>query len=119
AEGHGFRSEDTLAGNCAVIVRGPAAAQRWAGAERAGLADPLSPEAIVEHPPQRWGLAARGALVESGSPDFHFPLAGKTEVWTPDAGRFYAQAAGSQWDPGTAIPWRTAFDLPVEVEDTV
>jgi hypothetical protein len=119
AEGHNFGWPDAAAGGCAVIVRGPAAAQRWAGAERAGRADPLAPEAILEHPPQRWGLAARGALVESGSPDFHFALAEKVDVWSPDAVRIYAQAAGSQWDPATAIPWNAEFNLPDDVEDAV
>jgi hypothetical protein len=115
AEGHDFN----LSEGVAVVKRGPAGAQRWAGAERAGLADRLAPKAIVEAPPQRWGLAARGALVEAGSPDFHFALARKEEVWSPDAARIYAQAAGSQWDPATAIPWNAEFDLPADVEDAV
>src|SRR5262249_30418153 len=84
AEGHDF-AWDAEGGGCATTVRGPGAAQRWSGAERAGRADPMAPEAILDHPPQRWGLAARGALVESGSPDFHFALAGKVDVWSPDA----------------------------------
>ncbi len=119
AEGHGFSVPDASADGGAVIVRGPAAPQRWAGAERAGQADALAPQAISEGPPQRWGLAARGALVESGSPDFHFALARKEEVWSPDAARIYAQAAGSQWDPATAVPWDAEFDLPADVEDAV
>ena len=36
-----------------------------------------------------------------------------------DAGRIYAQGAASQWDPATAIPWNTEFDLPFDVEDAV
>ena len=43
----------------------------------------------------------------------------KTEVWSGDAGRIYAQGAAAQWDPATAIPWNSDFDLPVEVEDAV
>jgi hypothetical protein len=119
AEGHDYRWSSADAGGCAVIIRGPAAAQRWSGAERAGRADPLAPAAILDHPPQSWGLAARGALVESGSPEFHFALAEKVEVWSPDAVRIYAQAAGAQWNPATAIPWHAEFDLPGEVEDAV
>jgi hypothetical protein len=57
--------------------------------------------------------------VESGAPKFQFPLADKTEVWSADAVRLYAQAAAAQWDPATAIPWDSAFDLPDEVEDAV
>jgi hypothetical protein len=103
----------------AIITVGPAAAARWSGAERAGLPDPSLPGAVVEHPPVRWGLAARGALVESGSPEMRFTLADKIDVWSIDAARIYAQAAASQWDPLTTIPWDAKFDLPSEVEDAV
>ena len=117
-EGHEFRSTDS-GSRSAVVVRGAASIQRWSQAERAGNADPHKPNAVLDRPPQRWGLAARGALVESGSPEFHFPLGEKTEVWSPDAVRMYAQAAAAQWDPATAIPWSTQFELPEEVEDAV
>jgi hypothetical protein len=115
SEGHEFIPSDAVS----LIVRGAAPEQRWSGAERAGAADPFLPGAVLDRPPQRWGLAARGALVESGAPEFHFPLADKTEVWSADAVRLYAQAAAAQWDPATAIPWDSAFDLPDEVEDAV
>lgn len=118
AEGHEFLRSDPGSG-CAVIVKGCVNSQRWSGAERAGRADPRKADAIVAHPPQRWGLAARGALVESGSPEFHFALAEKADVWSPDAVRIYAQAAAAQWDPATAIPWDAPFDLPGEVEDAI
>ena len=103
----------------AVIRRGPDVVQRWQGAERAGGPDPLDPAAVVERPPQRWGLAARGALIEAGSPSFHFVLAEKAEVWAVDAARLYTQAIAAQWDPATAIPWDEPFELPDEVEDAV
>jgi hypothetical protein len=119
AEGHHFRQDGDKARGCAVITKGVAGEQRWSAAERAGGADPSAPSAIVEHPPERWGLAARGALVESGSPEFHFALGEKVEVWSPDAVRIYAQAAAAQWDPATAIPWDAEFDLPPDVEDAV
>jgi hypothetical protein len=119
AQGHEFRWSNGGAERSAVIVKGPAAGQRWMGAERAGRANPQAAEAILERPPQRWGLAARGALVESGSPEFHFTLAEKAAVWSADAVRIYAQAAGAQWDPATAIPWDAEFDLPGEVEEAV
>src|SRR5690349_13162537 len=31
----------------------------------------------------------------------------------------YAQAAAAQWDPATAVPWESEFDLPGEVEDAI
>ncbi|MBS1830278.1 MAG: ferritin-like domain-containing protein [Acidobacteria bacterium] len=98
----------------AVIAAGPAVRQRWQGAERAGGMDTIHP-----HPPRRWGLAARGALVEAGTPEFRFALDDKLPVWSEDAARLYAQAAAAQWDPATAVPWDTPFELPDEVEDAV
>lgn len=69
AQGHEFRSvEDS--GTHARIIRGPAADQRWSAAERAGQADAQDSGAVLDRPSQRWGLAARGALVEAGSPEF-------------------------------------------------
>jgi hypothetical protein len=115
-EGHKLERLD--AAN-AIVTASSAAAARWSAAERTGSSDPSMPQAVVERPPQRWGLAARGALVESGSPEFAFLLDEKIEVWSGDAGRIYAQGAASQWDPATAIPWDADFDLPVEVEDAV
>jgi hypothetical protein len=118
SEGH--RLEWLGAGEVqARIAGGDALAARWSGAERSGLPDASAPLAVAEHPPRRWGLAARGALVESGSPDFTFTLTDKTEVWSMDAARIYAQGAAAQWDPATAIPWSTPIDLPADVEDAV
>jgi hypothetical protein len=115
AEGHSFRRpEDGAPHSRAVITRGGAEAARWSGSERAAR-----PEAVAEHAPRRWGLAARGARVEAGSPEFGFTLVDKVEVWSADAARIYAQAAAAQWDPQTAVPWRAEFDLPEEVEDAV
>jgi hypothetical protein len=119
AEGHEFHWRDDSGTGCAIIVRGPALDERWSHAEVAGRADPFDPEAVVDHPRQRWGLAGRGALVESGAPEFHFTLDRKIEVWSAEAVRIYAQAAAAQWDPATAVPWDAKFDLPHEVEDAI
>ena len=110
AEGHEFWWAD----GGGVITRGSAADQRWTGVERAG-----GIAVVDDHPPRRWGLAGRSALVESGSPEFSFALTDKIEVWSQDAARIYAQAAAAQWDPATAIPWDAECDLPSEVEDAV
>lgn len=101
------------------ITAGTAFAARWSDAERAGSPDASAPGAVADRPPQRWGLAARGALVERGSPEFTFLIADKLEVWSDDAARIYAQGAAAQWDPATAIPWNAQFDLPFEIEDAV
>jgi hypothetical protein len=116
AEGHEFAWVGESDSGHARIVRGPAPDQRWSGAERAGRVDPHDCESVLDRPSQRWGLAGRGALVEAGSPEFHFRLDRKAEIWSPDAVRLYAQAAAAQWDPATAVPWDTPFDLPAEVE---
>ncbi|MCA9652035.1 MAG: hypothetical protein KC501_19115, partial [Myxococcales bacterium] len=70
-------------------------------------------------PPGRWGLAARGAAVEAGSPPVDFVLDRRVEVWADEAASLYAQAAAAQWDPETAIPWDAPFELPDEVEDAI
>jgi len=88
-------------GGYGVIARGGAETGRWAGAERAGEVDPSLPGAVLEHPPGKWGLAARGSQVEAGTPEFDFRLANKIEVWADDAPRIYAQAVAAQWDPQT------------------
>jgi hypothetical protein len=103
----------------AVITNGGAEASRWSGAQVAGEADSNRAGAVVSHAPRRWGLAARGATVEAGSPEFDFHLVDKIEVWADDAARLYAQAVAAQWDPKTAIPWDTPFDLDDDVEDAV
>jgi hypothetical protein len=103
----------------AWVIRGGAATGRWRGARRAGLPVPSSPGAVLDHPPLTWGLAARGARVEAGGPEFHFLIDSKEEVWSDNAARLYAQAAASQWDPETAIDWGAPFDLPPDVESAV
>ncbi|HUS27169.1 MAG TPA: hypothetical protein VMZ53_01635 [Kofleriaceae bacterium] len=94
------------------ITRSPH--DRWRGAERAG-----GPDEVVESAPTRWGLAARGALVEAGAPELDLALSTKAEIWADEAARLYAQAAAAQWDPATAIPWDAPITHPDEVEDAV
>jgi hypothetical protein len=96
----------------ARLVRGDA--DRFRTAERAGAAG-----AVADHAPARWGLAARGALVEAGVPDLGFTLSDRRTVWADQAARLYAQAAAAQWDPATAIPWDAPRDHPAEVEDAI
>lgn len=126
AAGHRFVAGDRAGGAATPpddrpvgwVVKGEAPGGRWAHAERAGAAHAAADGAVVEHPSLRWGLAARGAFVEAGGPDFNFPLAAKSHVWADEAARLYQQAAAAQWDPATAIDWRPA-DLPDVVEDAV
>jgi hypothetical protein len=109
AHGHGYSDDGTL-------TRGSAAADRLVNAERAGG---YSPGEVLSRPGLTWGLAARGALVETGGPPLHFDIEEKDLVWSDMAPRIYAQAAASQWDPATAIDWDTDFDLSPDIEAAV
>src|SRR5215472_16106665 len=92
-------------------------ADRWRNAERAGSPDTPSLRACP-----RWGLAARGALVELGAPEFDLSILEKREVRADEAARLYAQAAAAQWDPRKVIAWPAAgstADHPHEIEDAI
>ena len=106
AQGHGY--------DWPYVVRGPATGARERGAETAGGA-----RAVAERAPSTWGLAARGALVEGGGPEFPFVLDQKAAVWTDAAAGIYRQAVAAQWDPAVAVDWDEPFDLPEEVEAAV
>ncbi len=117
AEGHGV--ELTPAGSACVVRIAPGAAHgaRWRSVERAGAG--AGPEHVVERAPQSWGLAARGAAVEVGAPEFDFAHASKLELWADDLGALYAQALASQWDPATAVPWDAPQNHSDELEDAL
>jgi len=95
------------------VVRRAAHSGRYRGAYR------TSPGDVVERPMARWGLAARGATIEAGSPEFDFPIAEKDAVWADVSRQIYAQAAADQWDPATRIPWTAPFALDEDVESAV
>jgi P-aminobenzoate N-oxygenase AurF len=98
-----------------VVTKSAAGGKRWATAVRAGSV--ATPAPIAD---PRWGLAARGALVEAGGPPLTtVDLVARDEVWVDIAARLYAQAAAQQWDPDTAIDWQHDDTLPPEVEDAV
>jgi hypothetical protein len=112
AQGHGFDPDDA---GPLVIVKGRAGEQRWHGAVRAGeAAGPPRRQAD-----QRWGVAARGALVEAGGPPIGAEWADRDHVWADVAPRLYAAAAAAAWDPATAVDWSAAARLPAEVERAV
>jgi len=120
-EGHRFEwqpIEGTARGR-AHILAGAAESERWAGADRAAGEGEADDDAVAEHPPRSWGLAARGATIEAGTPEFDFQLTDKIEVWSDDAARIYQQAVAAQWDPETAIPWTMSFELGDDLEDAV
>jgi hypothetical protein len=116
AEGHAVAGAES---GVVRLVRGNAESGRWRGAQVAGESDAKAPGAVVERAPATWGLAARGATVEDGSPSFEFALAAKREVWADDLGALLAQALASQWDPAVAIPWDAPCTHAEELEDAL
>jgi TusA-related sulfurtransferase len=103
----------------ATLRRGSADVARWSDAEQAGRPNPRDAGGVVDQPPARWGLAARGATVENGGPAYDFGLGRRAQVWADDAPRLYAQAAAQQWDPATAVDWNAPVDLDADVESAV
>ncbi len=103
----------------ARVIKGDAEAGRWRGALKTGHANPALVGAVASQAQACWGLAARGATVEAGSPAMHFRLDQKSEVWADSAADLYAQAAAAQWNADTAIDWTAPFELPDIVEDAV
>ncbi len=119
-QGHQVQIEAAPAGGSqARITRGGEVEGRWRGAQVAGRSRLTAGELPAAEAPGHWGLAARGATVEAGSPAFAFELRRRDEIWAATAGELYAQAASAQWDPETAIDWNTDFDLPPAVEAAV
>ncbi|HEY4531412.1 MAG TPA: ferritin-like domain-containing protein [Luteimonas sp.] len=103
----------------AVRVRkGSAQAGRWRDAMPTGRSDPAADDAIAPHAHPRWGLAARGAVVEPGAPEIHFRLSERDALWNESAGSLYRQAVAAQWDPAD-IDWDDAPVLPDAIEDAV
>lgn len=103
----------------ARVTRGGYEAGRWRNALHTGHADAKQPGAIAEKALPSWGMAARGATVEAGSPAMHFRLDQKSEVWSASAADLYAQAVAAQWNPDAVIDWNEPFELPDVVEDAV
>jgi len=122
---HGHQCQRTAPGldggavGVGVVRRGRAAGARFLGSERAGHADPGVAGAVVPSAPAAWGLAPRGALVEPGGPTPEFRLHDRDELWTERAAAFYAQAAGAQWDPDSAIDWTQRIEHGPAVERAV
>ncbi len=103
----------------ARVTRGGFEAGRWRNAQHTGHADAAQPGAIADKALPSWGMAARGATVEAGSPAMYFRLDQKSEVWSASAADLYAQAVAAQWSPDEVIDWNEPFDLPAVVEDAV
>lgn len=119
AQGHAALPGAADSNGAMLVRKGSAQAGRWRGAAQTGHSDPDSEQAIAEQAQPFWGLAARGAAVEAGSPAFDFRLADKAQMWTDNAADLYAQAAAAQWNADRDIDWNDAPGLPDAVEDAI
>src|SRR4051812_11650149 len=111
-QGHGLRFEHLADGTCdAWVTRAAHAGGQWSGALTTGPAWLVEGELPAAEAAPSWGLAARGAIVEAGSPPFAFALSRRDELWATTAGALYRQAAAAQWNPEGAIDWNVDFEL--------
>jgi hypothetical protein len=110
--------KENVSGRYALIER-TATPGRWHNARATGRSDQYAPAAIADRAEPGWGLAARGARVEAGSPEFTFRLDTKSDLWSENAADLYAQAVASQWNPDEAIDWNLRVNNPPEIEAAV
>ena len=75
--------------------------------------------AIAESSDPSWGLAPRGAAIESGGPRFAFTLTEKRRVWAEELATIYRQATTNQWSATKDIPWANLPKLPGDIESAV
>jgi hypothetical protein len=106
-EGHRCEPKPGVAGVYRIQSAGPPPAIATSRIQVSETADPT------------WGLAPRGARVESGGPDFGFTLRQKRDVWARELNTIYGQATANQWSVGRDIPWEELPKLPMEVEHAV
>lgn len=119
-QGHEFGTRTLPDGTLeAVLTRGAWAEGRWQGAMATGRSQLASGELPLAEADPAWGLAARGATVEAGSPAFGFGLHVRDEIWAGTAAEIYRQAAAGQWDPQAAVDWDAPFELPPAIEAAV
>ena len=119
SQGHQFALSEQGGRMMARVTRGEAEIGRWRGAMRTGHANPTVEGAVAGQAQACWGLAARGATVEAGSPAIPFRLDQKMEVWSDSAADLYTQAVAAQWNPDAVIDWDAPFELPDVVEEAV
>lgn len=94
AQGHGLKTSN----NKVFIIKGLTEKQRW-------ITNSTPAHEVLPVASPAWGLAARGAQVEIGSPEFSFRFNKKEDIWTSSAAEMYQQAINAQWNPNVAIDW--------------
>ncbi len=123
AQGHGYclqeKTDQLNIEDTVVVTRGSFQNERWSHLEKSGSINSAEINAVVEKANPFWGLAARGATVEEGGPQFNFRLDQKKDVWANNAAELYAQALAAQWDPEKVISWSTPRTHSQELETAV
>lgn len=104
SQGHAFE----VSGGRALIRRGSGDKQRW-------ITQSSSAHELMAVASPSMGLAARGAQVEIGGPEFRFRYDSQDEIGTSNAAELYQQAIDAQWNPNVAIDW----SLPQEHADVL
>lgn len=66
--------------------------------------------------PRQIGLAPHGVLAQSASPDYHFALNNKNELWSKNMSKLYEDSKNAQWNATTAIAWNEIPDFAPKVE---
>jgi TusA-related sulfurtransferase len=74
---------------------------------------------IPEHADRSTGFSPRGAVVETGAPDFPFTVTDRDQVWARSVADLYDQATSQQWDASTDIAWDQLLVLAPHLEQAV
>lgn len=105
-EGHGVHFNSKGSEKTAHIIRGTVQRDRWHDVQSTGRSDAKDNDSVLENASPNWGLSARGAKVEAGTPSFNFRLHHKKEVWTDNINFLYSQAIAGQWNPNEVLDWQ-------------
>ena len=106
-EGHRLQSQQGVKGGYRIQAAAIEPLQIISRSEVSEIAEP------------GWGLAPRGARIESGGPEFAFTLRRKRDVWARELDSIYKQAVASQWSAARDVPWNQLPALAPELEGAV
>ena len=101
SQGHALNLDEQGDGQLqARVTRSTQADGRWLGAQTTGHANLANGALPAMQAPSAWGLSARGATVEAGSPPFEFTLNRRDELWAATAADELARSSSridSSW----------------------
>ncbi len=106
-EGHRLESLQGVKGGCRIQAAAVVPSRFTSRLEVSEIAEPS------------WGLAPRGARIESGGPELAFTLRRKRDVWARELNTIYRQGVAGQWSAARDIPWSQLPALAPELEGAV